>query len=710
MHPVAPLTMTHFCFRVCLSWRKRCSGVYGHDRESHNLAIPRPTVYDEQMPRSPPLSSSAPVHGSLFDGLQVYVVGGRQPLGSQHASEATAAGRVSTRSAQTTTTARTMVLDSHRLSMSSRQHQQWEQPQEQPHSCYPLSQHTSLVSASTASSSSGGLEPNWRDYVLSAPSTIAPSPPMPLHSNAGVSDGGSTALLSAIETTGTPPAGGGGTSHMGVPGSARALARMMHFSGNNNHTAPSSVDGSDSPGRGSTKTRVAGSSLSAWTSSGGNVAVEMTGAAVGSVSLTGGDGGVHGTPTEAIGSWMTADDHNQHKPASGSTASIPKLGQLNFEPTPASESSAVAGTTFSGGVDSPATSGGWVSDGGTAGREGVAGEHSFIVKPSDERGERPERGVASAPLPGLWRVFESQGYPYYLHEASGHSQWEDPRENETVRSQQLLSTRVATHVAVGVQDHVSDLCFEGTKGPRRKEKDVEPATNEAVEAPMEKNRGHPPPTSPIKPTGVPVAVDVSRYVVTAAVTQGAEKPADYGGEEKSMPSKNAEQQRSNGEFFETALEENPGRVSPLVASCGSTDSRGFGSIDEEGGLTIKDNEDNKSESSCNDSDDDCRLSVGGNTAGMVSHRSINTTTSGGGERTEGDTEDPDKGARGPLPPEFETHDDASISVDRTDLSVTSSTCGTRNDHDDERKEQEVEEAEEEWWQELDEETSEDKKL
>ena len=31
-------------------------------------------------------------------------------------------------------------------------------------------------------------------------------------------------------------------------------------------------------------------------------------------------------------------------------------------------------------------------------------------------------------LSGLWRVFFSEGYPYYLHEASGHSQWEDPRD------------------------------------------------------------------------------------------------------------------------------------------------------------------------------------------------------------------------------------------------------------------------------------------
>ena len=733
----APLTTTTQCVCVCPSCRKHCSGVCGHDGEPRTSAVPRPAVGDEQAPRSPPLSSSAPVHGSLFDGLQVYVVGGRQPLGSQHASgaeaaaAAAAAGRLSARSAQATTTtpttARTMVLDSHRLSMSSRQHQrqQWETLHEQPQTGYPSSQHTSLVSASTASFSSGALEPNWRDHVLSAPSTVAPSPPMPLHSNSGMSESGSSALLSAVGATGAAAAaavGGGDANHAAIPGSARALARMMHFSGDSNHPAASSSDGVDSPGRASTKRGEDGSSLSAPTSSGGNVSIEMAEGAVGPASLPGGGGSGDddGTPrTEAIGSWMTSGDHGQDKPVSNLAASIPDLGQCGdedeYEQTPTPHSSASAGATYSSGADSPATSGGWVSDSGTARPDGFAeerkviGGQSFVVQPFDQRSERPESGAALAPLPGLWRVFESQGYPYYLHEASGHSQWEDPREKGAIRFQKLLSTTPATNVAAGVRDRVSDLCLEGNEGTTRTEKGVEMASEDAVETPMGTERGHPPPVSPIKPTAVAVAVAVSRYVDTAAAgTRSAENSADCGGEAASKSSKGREQESGNGAFFETTLEENPGRASPSVEGCGSADSRDFCSVDEEESPAMKDGGDSKSESSSDDSDDDCHPVVGINTAGMTPPKSTDIVISGGGWSSGGDSKDPDDGARGMPRSEGVTCDDAStIPADRPAGSVASSTCETRDGYDDEQQEQQ---EEEDWWQELDDEESGDTKL
>lgn len=702
-------------------------------------AAPRPAVADEQVPRSPPLSSSAPVHGSLFDGLQVYVVGGRQPLGSQHASGVAAAGGLSARSLRTTTTARTMVLDSHRLLMSSRQHQhqhqQWEQPQAQPQRGYPLSQQGSLVSASTASFSSGALEPDWRDNILSAPSTVAPSPPVlpHSHSNAGMSEDGSTALVSAIRPTETPIACGGDTSHAGVPGSARALARMMHFSGDKNLTTPSSADSLDSPGRGSTTRGVVGSSLSAPASSDGNIPVGVAEGGVDSASHAGvggsfdgsGGRGGHGIRPGAIGSWMTPIDHDQHKPVTGS-ARTPRLGQRGdedgTEPTLTPHSSAIAG-----GADRPAISGGWVSDDGTSGRDGVVEERSalggssFVVKPSAGRGERQEKEAASTPLPGLWRVFESQGYPYYLHEASGHSQWEDPRENDAVRSQKLLSTIVATDV----QDQVSNLCSEGGNGTTRKERDTGMATKE-VETLKAMDRGHPPPVSPIKPTGVPVAVDVSRY----ADARSAERSTDGGGEAASQSSRNTEQE--NGELFDTTLQENepPRRTRSSIDSRGRTGTRDFGSIDtasfqggnesgcengasflsinEEEGPATKDDEYSKDGFSSNGSDENCRPSVGANAAGGASHRPSDSTTSRGA-MSEGDGEDTDEGPRGPLRHGVVPRDEPSIPTDRTDLSVESSALETRNGYDDEQQEQEAE-VEEEWWQELDDEASGDAKL
>ncbi|CAM9458384.1 unnamed protein product, partial [Pylaiella littoralis] len=88
------------------------------------------------------------------------------------------------------------------------------------------------------------------------------------------------------------------------------------------------------------------------------------------------------------------------------------------------------------------------SESGTAGPGGVSEEQDdgdfFVMKPSEEHGE-----VALASLLGVWRVFQSQGYPYYLHEDSGHSQWEDPRDRKTVRPREP-STTAAADIAADV--------------------------------------------------------------------------------------------------------------------------------------------------------------------------------------------------------------------------------------------------------------------
>ncbi|CAM9251093.1 unnamed protein product, partial [Scytosiphon promiscuus] len=147
--------------------------------------------------RSAPNASAPLPHGSLFDGLQVYVVGGRQPLGSQHASTAAKAGIVSKPSPQAPTSARTMILEGRSSQMQS---------------------------SSTYSFSTGvTLESNWRDNILSAPSTLAPSPPL-----RSFDSDGSTAKIPAITAAATTFDAGVNIAQ--TPVSARALARMIHFS------------------------------------------------------------------------------------------------------------------------------------------------------------------------------------------------------------------------------------------------------------------------------------------------------------------------------------------------------------------------------------------------------------------------------------------------------------------------------------------------
>ncbi|CBN74153.1 Ankyrin [Ectocarpus siliculosus] len=208
-------------------------GLYARGGELHNTKATPPQSTVEEDVISPASSASAPVqgrHGSLFDGLQVYVVGGRQPLGSQHSCAAP--GNVSAL-ARVPVSARTMVLDSHRLSTASHHHQRREEQQQQHQNYYPSNQHTSYNS-SLSTASFEGLDPNWRDNVLSAPSTVAPSPPTPVlpPEDDRRPSCDSTPLLSAVPSTATTNIGDG-TSVVGVPGSARALARMIHFNSTN---------------------------------------------------------------------------------------------------------------------------------------------------------------------------------------------------------------------------------------------------------------------------------------------------------------------------------------------------------------------------------------------------------------------------------------------------------------------------------------------
>ncbi|CAM9596696.1 unnamed protein product, partial [Ectocarpus fasciculatus] len=237
---------------------------YARGGQSHiTKAAPPPSTVDEHV-ISPATSTSAPVqgrHGSLFDGLQVYVVGGRQPLGSQHSCAAP--GMMSASSARAPASARTMVLDSHRLSTASHHHQLWEQQQQQQHqNHYPSNQQPSYNS-SLSTPSFEGLDPNWRENVLSAPTTMAPSPPIPVSTpeDDRRPSRDSTPLLSAVHSTATTK-GGDGTDLVGVPGSARALARMIHFNNTNDRGENeissrgflgSHVDTKPAPGRGTSR-------------------------------------------------------------------------------------------------------------------------------------------------------------------------------------------------------------------------------------------------------------------------------------------------------------------------------------------------------------------------------------------------------------------------------------------------------------------------
>ncbi|CAB1116190.1 unnamed protein product [Ectocarpus sp. CCAP 1310/34] len=464
-------------------------------------ATPPQSTFDGHV-TSPAFSTSAPVqgtHGSLFDGLQVYVVGGRQPLGSQHSCAAP--GKMSASLARVPVSARTMVLDSHRLSTASHHHQVGEEQQQHHLNYYPSNQQSSYNS-SLSTASFEGLDPNWRDNILSAPSTVAPSPPTPISTPEGDRrpNRDSTSLLSAVPSTATTT-GGDGTGIVGVMGSARALARMIHF----NNT----ID------RGESEIFSGGAAVSPSATRTQNLTEKETEEPHGGTAASEKSGGGERT-TKPIGCWMTSVDDDQD--SSGTSSRAPEVGGKGHgcgaEQTSMSDSPhADAAESFGSHVDTkPVLGRGTSRSGATAGQEAVEFEESekegdsFVMVVSQEMGGRQTRD-ASAALAGLWKVFQSEGYPYYLHEASGHTQWEDPREVERLRVQEFL---VDTGATGDVRGESLGECSEPNGEAALLEEHPEEGNGGLRDkTPIEREQS-PPPASPIKPAGVPVAVKVAR--------------------------------------------------------------------------------------------------------------------------------------------------------------------------------------------------------
>lgn len=135
---------------------------------------------------------------------------------------------------------------------------------------------------------------------------------------------------------------------------------------------------------------------------------------------------------------------------------------------------------------------------------------SFVL--SDEGGS----------LAGLWYVGYSQGYPYYVHDATGHSQWEDPRPekhvdssagNQTVSqpsdvpsSEAQETARELTTIARDKQHIDLATSPSSPKVPESTQQIENPENSQSWEYEQRL------PASPITPVGVTVAVEVPRFV------------------------------------------------------------------------------------------------------------------------------------------------------------------------------------------------------
>lgn len=563
----APATLPHDDYLVCYRWRRYCRGLYasGGELKITTATPPQSTVDGHVI--SPASSTSAPVqgrHGSLFDGLQVYVVGGRQPLGSQHSCAAP--GKMSASLARVPVSARTMVLDSHRLSTVSHHHQLREEQQQQHRNYYPSNQQSSYNS-SLSTASFEGLDPNWRDNILSAPSTVAPSPPTPVFTpeDDRRPNRDSTSLLPAVPSTATTK-GGDGTGIVGVVGSARALARMIHF--NNTHDR----DESEISSRG------AAASPSAMRTQ--NLTEKEIEEPHGGTAASGNSGGGE-TTAEPVGCWMTSVDDDQD--TSGASSRAPEVGGKGHgcgtdQTSTSGSPRADAAEFFGSHVDTkPVLGRGTSRSGATAGQEAVEIEESekegdsFVIAASQEMGGRQTRD-ASAALAGLWKVFQSEGYPYYLHEASGHTQWEDPREVERLRVQEFPAD---TGVTVDVRgEGLAERSEPNGEAALLEEHQEEANGGLSDKTPIEREQP-PPPASPIKPAGVPVAVKVARFVEAAATSRTvAITPYDSNNCHTAASSEFGEgdQELSQGLTDVDAVENNFDRVGQVGATTTSNDN------------------------------------------------------------------------------------------------------------------------------------------
>lgn len=429
-----------------------------------------------------------------------------------------------------------MVLESHRLSASSQQQRQREHQGEQQRCIYAPPQQASQMLSSSASPFPAGqtLEPNWRDNVLSAPSTIAPSPPTPMFEDTGSLAAKPTTTVAA--TTLDPDA-----NVVRAPGSARALARMIHFS-NENHAA-SLTAGNIGP------EKVDMSASDTMTLSAAFVG-DVAGAAGSSISASStGDAAEGGTHVKPLGSWMTpaTHDHEKRKSNPNSTIRTPDVGDDGIEGAleKVAASSTVAGNaTMPGGFGRDTVTVGVASefpgterDGKTSQDEEGQAKDCFVVESSREREVGRAGTGASAGLSGLWRVFHSEGYPYFLHDASGHSQWEDPRESKDVilSRERLLSVGASVTAEpekdFNLERHSEEPdTLDGKMLPEQAKSSPEGST---LQEERDGQKRLPAPEAfikPITPRKVPVSVNVSHFFyVDGAQTSATIAARDLGG-------------------------------------------------------------------------------------------------------------------------------------------------------------------------------------
>lgn len=411
--------------------------------------------------------NSAPVHGSLFDGLQVYVVGERQPLGSQQRPAAEVA-----EAAATATTA-----------FRSGYH---------PHACWSTSSTTSTASRAAISFP--------LDFsFLNAPSTQAPSPRTARGVDARLTLGegqGATSPLSTAGSGGQQYYHSSGLTAGPVPGSARALARMIHFSN----------VGCDDGGVGLGGERRA------------DMGVQY-GAGAREKAMVSTPGVSEGPGEVAVGAWMKNCPTDAQKDSSNHCND--ELHTNTNDSGPGEKEKAQVVGTNSRLNDEVVTR-------RTAEQEQDESSpvgSGLVVDDRDEASDSfvlSKEGGGTGVLTGLWYVGYSQGYPYYLHEASGHSQWEDPRPalptNTTTSEAEQLSSEVKAQETESAVANLSALAGGCSGSDISATQGCPPEDHEAGDAQQHIKR---PSASPIKPLGIAVEVDVPRFVEAAAPQRGS---------------------------------------------------------------------------------------------------------------------------------------------------------------------------------------------
>lgn len=330
---------------------------------------------------------------------------------------------------------------------------------------------------------------------------VAPSPPDNGKSatSASIPLGATTATMSSSSahhsapsnfSTAQYPSTTASTYSTAVPGSARALARMIHFSNG---------------GAGSSAVARCGSSVR-------QTLVAATESGVPSEMVVGDRWGGE----QGMGGWTKADNQEgasgmdcKGRTSNHGVADVDR----DHGPSTSGEVHEVSLNTKHGG---DRTNGGRQTISGPVTESGVRGvdQRWFVLRD----------GAAS--LAGLWYVEYAQGYPYYVHEASGHSQWEDPRPTKE---------RVDSPTAGGVTDFLAESTpanaghtTTGSTRAAHQIRSIDPVAsstgiNSLNGSGCTPEEGNPDddgardceqklPASPMKPVGVTIAVDVPRFV------------------------------------------------------------------------------------------------------------------------------------------------------------------------------------------------------